>query len=75
LPLTDVSIQNAKATDRPIKLFDRDGLHLLIHPNGSQWRRFKYRVGGRKKLISFGTYQYIAPLSMQALQLRASFSR
>jgi hypothetical protein len=56
MPLTDVSIRNAKATDRTVKLFDGDGLYLLIHPNGSQWWRFKYRVGGREKLISFGTY-------------------
>jgi hypothetical protein len=37
MPLTDVSIRNAKATDRPVKLCDGDGLYLLIHPNGSQW--------------------------------------
>ncbi|MGX1186121.1 hypothetical protein AB7M29_003800 [Pseudomonas sp. F-14 TE3623] len=33
-PLTDTACRLAKPTDRPYKLFDGDGLYLLIQPNG-----------------------------------------
>jgi integrase len=61
--LTDVAIRNAKAVERPIKLFDGDGLYLLVHPSGSRWWRFKYQFGGREKLISLGTYPEV-PLKL-----------
>jgi len=56
MPLTDVLIRNTKLADRPLKLFDGDGLFLLIKPNGSRGWRFKYRFEGRERLLSFGTY-------------------
>ena len=54
--LSDTAIRNATAPIKPAKLFDDDGLYLLVNPNGSRWWRFKYRVAGRERLISFGTY-------------------
>ena len=54
--LSDTAIRNATAPIKPTKLFDGDGLYLLVNPNGSRWWRFKYRVAGRERLISFGTY-------------------
>jgi hypothetical protein len=32
--LTDTAYRSAKPTDRPHKLFDGDGLYLLVYPNG-----------------------------------------
>ena len=55
--LSDLSIRNAKASGRPLKLFDGDGLYLLVKPNGARLWRFKYRVAGREKLLSFGSYR------------------
>jgi Arm DNA-binding domain len=54
--LTDVSIRNAKPTDRPFKLFDGDGLFLLVSSSGSRGWRFKYRFDGKEKMLSFGRY-------------------
>ena len=34
--LNDTRVRNAKRADRPIKLSDSGGLHLLIQPNGSK---------------------------------------
>lgn len=45
-----------KATEKPLKLFDGEGLHLLVNPDGSRWWRVKYRYGGKEKLLSFGVY-------------------
>ena len=55
-PLTDAKVKNAKPGEKPLKLFDGDGLFLLITTNGKKGWRFKYRIGGKEKLLSFGTY-------------------
>jgi len=57
--LTDTTIRNAKAGERPIKLFDGDGLYLLVHPSGTRGWRFKYYFNGREKLLSLGPYPEI----------------
>ncbi len=33
-----------------------EGLYLLVRSNGSKLWRFKYRFGGKEKLLSFGDY-------------------
>lgn len=54
--LTDREIRTAQASDRPRKLFDGQGLYLLISPAGSKLWRLKYRYGGREKLLALGSY-------------------
>lgn len=56
MPLTDVSVRTAKATDKPTKLFDERGLFLLVSPSGGKWWRLKYRFEGKEKLLSLGIY-------------------
>ena len=56
MALTDTAIRNTKASGKPYKLFDGDGLFLLVKPNGSRLWRLKYRIDGREKLLSVGTY-------------------
>lgn len=60
MPLTDASVRNSKPKDRPYKLADGHGLHLLVNPNGSRLWRLKYRVAGREKLLSIGPYPTIS---------------
>lgn len=55
--LTDARIRAARATEKAYKLSDGDGLYLLIKPTGSRLWRFKYRYGGKEKLLAFGRYQ------------------
>ena len=54
--LNDTRVRNAKRADRPIKLSDRGGLHLLIQPNGSKLWRLAYRFGGKQKTLAIGVY-------------------
>lgn len=54
--LKDVSIRNAKPKEKPYKLSDGGGLYLLVHPNGGRYWRFKYRFGGKEKLLALGVY-------------------
>ncbi len=54
--LTNVAIRNAKPAAKPYKLTDERGLFLLITPRGGKWWRFRYRFGGKHKLLSMGIY-------------------
>lgn len=60
MPLTETAIRNAKPGARPLKLFDGGGMFLLLNPNGSRWWRLKYRVAGREKSLSLGTYPEVS---------------
>ena len=52
--LTDTAIDTAKATDKPFKLRDGEGMYLLIMPNGSKYFRLDYRLGREKADFSTG---------------------
>ncbi|MBB6581893.1 tyrosine-type recombinase/integrase [Ralstonia solanacearum] len=56
MALTDTAIRNAKAADKPIKLFDGGGLFLHITPAGQRYWRLKYRFAGKEKLLAIGVY-------------------
>jgi len=56
MPLTDTAIRTAKPGEKPYKLPDEKGLFLLVNPNGAKWWRLKFRVAGKEKLLSLGTY-------------------
>jgi integrase len=56
MALNDVKVRNAKLGEKQTKLFDGDGLFLLVTPKGGKWWRFKYRLDGKEKLLALGTY-------------------
>ena len=60
MPLTDTKARNAKPKDKQFKLYDTDGLFLLVTPPGGKWWRFKYRFDGKEKLMSLGTYPEVS---------------
>ena len=60
MPLTNTSIQNAKRSDKPYKIYDTDGLFMQITPSGGKWWRLKYRFEGKEKLLSLGTYPEVS---------------
>lgn len=60
MSLTDVKARNAKPAAKQFKLFDGDGLFLLVTPSGGKWWRFKYRFEGKEKLLSLGTYPEVS---------------
>ncbi len=59
MALTDTAIRNAKPKEKPYKLADGGGLHVLVTREGSKLWRLKYRVGGIEKLLSFGKYPQV----------------
>jgi Arm DNA-binding domain len=60
MPLTDVEIRSAKATDKPRKLFDGGGLFLRIETKGSKLWRMAFRYDGKEKTLSFGRYPQVS---------------
>lgn len=56
MPLTDAEIRRTPLTERAQKLFDGGDLYLFIRPNGSRWRRLKFRTAGKEQLLSLGVY-------------------
>ncbi|MBO9652101.1 MAG: integrase arm-type DNA-binding domain-containing protein [Variovorax sp.] len=56
MPLTDTAIRNSQPGPKPRKLADGRGLYLEISPAGGKWWRLKYRIAGKEKRISLGTY-------------------
>lgn len=54
--MTDLKCKNAKATGKPIKLFDGDGLHLFVSTSGHKSWRLKYRFLGRERALVLGQY-------------------
>src|SRR5262245_46720281 len=58
--LTEKEIQTVKAAQKPQKLFDEDGLYLLVKPNGRRLWRQKYRFGGKEKLLGLGRWPLVS---------------
>ncbi|MDC0229623.1 Arm DNA-binding domain-containing protein [Deltaproteobacteria bacterium] len=54
--LTENSIRKAQILEKQYKIYDGDGMFLLIHQNGSKYWRMKYTFDGKSKLASFGVW-------------------
>lgn len=59
MALTDTAIRALRHTTRPYKVYDRDGLFLLINPSGSKLWRWRYYTNGREKLMALGEYPVV----------------
>ncbi|HGO5518625.1 TPA: tyrosine-type recombinase/integrase [Klebsiella michiganensis] len=60
MALTDIKVRTAKPTDKQYKLTDGSGMHLLVHPNGSNYWRLQYRFGGKQKMLALGVYPEVS---------------
>ena len=58
--LTENSIRKAQILEKQYKIFDGEGMFLLIHPNGSKYWRMKFKFDGKSKLASFGVWPVIS---------------
>jgi len=56
MPLANTAIEKAKPRAKPYKLYDSEGLYVIITPKGGKWWRFNYRYVGKTKTLSFGVY-------------------
>ena len=56
MKLTDLKCKSAKATDKPYKLSDGDGLVLFVSSSGHKSWRLRYRFLGRERNLILGEY-------------------
>jgi hypothetical protein len=56
MPLTELTVRNAKPADRLVKLSDGSGLQLWVFPDGTKRWRLAYRVGGSQKALAIRVY-------------------
>jgi len=59
MALSDVTIRQAKPSDKPYKLSDGAGLYLLVNSSGKYWR-WKYRFDGKEKTMALGVYPAVS---------------
>ena len=60
MALTEMKVRNAKPAEKPVKLTDSRGMHLLVHPSGSKYWRLQYRFSGKQKMLALGVYPEIS---------------
>ncbi len=60
MKLTDAFIRGIKPQSKTKSYPDGHGLVLLAYPHGSLGWRFRYRFGGKPKMLSFGTYPEVS---------------
>ena len=71
LPLSDKQIRDAKPKLKDYKLFDGDGLFLLVTKAGGKLWRLKYRFDDKEKSVAIGSYPAIT--LAKARELRATY--
>ena len=60
MKLSDRACKAAKPRERQFKLYDGDGLYLLVKPNGSKLWQFGFRWNGKQRVASFGPYPEVS---------------
>jgi integrase len=54
--LTAQKIKSLKPAEKAYKVYDAEGLYIEVPPKGNKRWRFKYRINGKEKRISFGVF-------------------
>lgn len=58
--LTDVKVRQVRATGKPCKLTDSNGLYLEVMPSGVKHWRYRYRISGKENLFAIGDYPEVS---------------
>ena len=72
MPLTDLMVKQALPKEKPFKLYDKEGLFLLVKPTGRKYWRFKYYFESKECQYVLGAYPLVSLKSarQQTLQLK-----
>ncbi|MDN7182593.1 integrase arm-type DNA-binding domain-containing protein [Caballeronia sp. SEWSISQ10-4 2] len=66
MPLTDVKIRQAKASTKPIKITDANGLYIEVKPNGSKLWRYRHELNGKENVFAVGEYPEVSLKAVRA---------
>ena len=71
MALSDTTIKNAQPRAKAFKLYDSDGLFLLVTAAGGKFWRFKFKFGDKEQLLSLGKYPDISLKKARELRGKA----
>jgi len=54
--LTEIAVRAARPKEKPYKVMDKRGLHLLVKPNGARLWRFRYWHNKVEKALALGVF-------------------
>ncbi len=60
MPLTDLKLRALKPGPKPRRYSDREGLSVVVTPNGSRLWRLAYRFNGQQKGLALGVYPHVS---------------
>jgi integrase len=60
MPLSDIAVKAFRPRERVYKVYDRNGLFLLVNPSGSKLWRWRYRFEQKEKLMALGEYPVVS---------------
>jgi integrase len=63
--LSDTRIRTAKPRAKPFKLYDENGLFIIVRPDGARWGRIRYCLHGKEQTLSLGVYPDVSLASMR----------
>ena len=77
MKLSTRTIETLKPKEREYKIFDGEGLFILVKPNGSKLWRYKYRFDHKEKLISLGAFPglSLAEARLKRAELKVQISK
>ena len=58
--LSATKVKQARPKSKTFKLFDGNGLYLLVHTNGSKYWRYDYQFTHKRKTLALGIYPSIS---------------
>lgn len=72
--MTDKKVSSAKPSDKVTKLFDGEGLYLVITPAGTKSWCMKYRFAGKEKKLTFGKYPAMSLADARQSRMKAKLT-
>ncbi len=73
--LTAAQVKNAKADGKRKKLSDGRGLLLVVDPAGGKWWRYRYKIKGKERLMSLGTFPTMSLSQARVARDQAAITR
>jgi integrase len=69
--LTTTEVKGARAAEQAYKLGDQGGLYLHVTETGSKLWRYRYRIGGKQKLLALGQFPEVSLAEAREAHQRA----
>ena len=58
--LSEIKLRNLKPETKQYKIYDGQGLYVIVTPKGKKYFRYDYRFQGKRKTISLGVYPTVS---------------